>query len=171
MNLTRYVILFKFLSFRKFYDEEEAREMSEPEDQDYYGIGSRSARFTINMVIALVYGTLSPPIGILALINFLVCRIVYGYLIPFAETKKADLGGAFFVRQLQHVFTGNVIYCILMIGVLYGRAPNYYPGIIATPSIFYVLWSLERFHEAFSWESLPFERVAEPDEVKRRSME
>merc|ERR1719235_917522 len=151
MNLTRYVILFKFLSFRKFYDEEEAREMSEPEDQDYYGIGSRSARFTINMVIALVYGTLSPPIGILALINFLVCRLVYGYLIPFAETKKADTGGAFFVAQLKHLFVGLGIYSVMMTGVLYGRAATSGPAWIAGPSIIYVVISAKKFETGFHW--------------------
>merc|ERR1711957_1149662 len=68
MNLLRYVPLSKFLGFRKvFEDEEDARAKAEPEDQDYYGLGSRSARFTINMVI------------------------------------------------------GNVIYCVLMTGVLFGR--------------------------------------------------
>jgi hypothetical protein len=163
MNLLRYVPLSKFLGFRQLFEEEEARAMSEPEDQDYYGLGSRSARFAINMCIGIVYSTLSPTVALLAAANFASCRIVYGYLINFAETKKPDLGGVFWVRSLQHVFIGNVIYCILMTGVLFGRAPTLIPGLIVTPSTFYVLWSLERFNRAFSWEKLPFERVVEPD--------
>jgi hypothetical protein len=59
MNLLRYVPLSKFLGFRNVFEEEEARAKAEPEDQDYYGLGSRSARFTINMVIGIVYST--PP--------------------------------------------------------------------------------------------------------------
>jgi hypothetical protein len=87
-NLVRYVMLFKYLMFSKIMEEEDARKKSEPEDQDYYGIGSRSARFTINMVIGVVFGTLSPPINALCWMNFAICRLVYGYLIPFAEQKK-----------------------------------------------------------------------------------
>merc|ERR1719262_98856 len=114
MNLMRYVPLGKFIGLTKLYDQEEAREMSEPEDQDYYGMGSRSARFTINMVIAIVYGTLCPPMNVLCWMNFFICRLVYGYLIPFAETKKPDLGGVFWVDALQHLYVGNIIYCIVM---------------------------------------------------------
>ena len=44
--------------------EEDALKMTEPEDQDYYGIGSHSARFTINMVLGIVYGTLCPPMDL-----------------------------------------------------------------------------------------------------------
>lgn len=170
MNLLRYVPLTKYLGFRQIYDtEEEARKMSEPEDQDYYGIGSRSARFAINMCIGIIYSTLSPTVALLAAANFASCRIVYGYLIPFAETKKPDLGGVFWVTSLQHVFVGNFIYCILMTGVLFGRAPNSYPGIIVVPSIFYVMQSLEKFNTMYSWEDLPFEVVAEELQAKKPS--
>jgi len=171
MNLLRYVPLSKFLGFRKvFEDEEDARAKAEPEDQDYYGLGSRSARFTINMVIGIVYSTLSPTVALLAAMNFACCRLFYGYLIPFAETKKPDLGGVFWVTKLEHVFIGNVIYCVLMTGVLFGRAPTSLPGIAVAPTIFYVLWSLGRFKDQFSWENLPFEEVAEGSEAKKRPM-
>jgi len=170
MNLLRYVPLGKFRAFKLRYEEEEARAMAEPEDQDYYGLGSRSARFAINMVIGIVYSTLSPTVALLACVNFACCRVFYGYLINFAETKKPDLGGVFWVTKLEHVFIGTVIYCILMTGVLFGRAPNGIPGIIVTPSIFYVMWSLGRFKEAFLWENLPFEVVADGTEDKKRLM-
>merc|ERR1719160_2479006 len=141
----RYVMLGKFKAFGVLFEPEEARRMSEPEDQDYYGLGSRSARFTINLVIGIVYGTLSPPINLLVFINFACCRLFYGYLIPFAETKKADLGGHFWVTQLQHLFIGNMIYCIAMTGVLSGRAANMGPAMVAAPSLLYVVWSYRRF--------------------------
>merc|ERR1719375_2497274 len=159
MNLLRYQQLFKykFLFLPLYKDSEKARAASEPENQDYYGMGSRSARFTINMVIGIVYSTLSPTVALLAAMNFACCRLFYGYLIPFAETKKPDLGGVFWVTKLEHVFIGNCIYCVLMTGVLFGRAPSAIPGIVVAPTIFYVLWSLGRFKEAFSWENLPFE--------------
>merc|ERR1719265_1329109 len=102
----RYVPLGKWMMAKQLYSEEEARQMSEPEDQDYYGLGSRTARFTINLCIGIVFGTLSPPINLLTWINFAVCRLVYGYLVNFAETKKPDLGGKFWVHSLYHVFVG-----------------------------------------------------------------
>merc|ERR1719198_2821052 len=139
----RYVMLSKFKVFNALYEEEEARAMSEPEDQDYYGIGSRSARFTINMVLGIVFGTLSPPINLLAWINFAVCRVVYGYLIPFAEQKKPDIGGAFYVDSLKHIFVALIIYVIVMGGVLSGRADiesGLSPACIASPALIYVIW-------------------------------
>merc|ERR1719158_786400 len=138
MIFMRYVPLSKWFGFGVLFEPEEARRMSEPEDQDYYGLGSRSARFTINLVIGIVYGTLSPTVALLAAMNFFCCRVFYGYLIPFAETKKPDLGGVFWVTKLEHCFIGNCIYCILMTGVLFGRAPTAIPGIAVSPTIFYV---------------------------------
>lgn len=158
MVLTRYIPLGKFWIFRRVYDDATAREMSEPEDQDYYGIGSRSCRFTINLCIGIIYGTLSPPICLLTWIEFAVCKCVYGYLIPFAEMRKADLGGYFWVQQLRHVYTGTVIYCIVMTGVLLGRASNNGPGIIAAPALVYVLHRAKQF-ETSSWETLPYKEL------------
>merc|ERR1719456_1508832 len=99
--MMRHVILGKYLAFRQLLGEEEGKAKSEPEDQDYYGIGSRSARFTINLCIGIIYGTLSPPINVLTFINFAVCRVVYGYLCVYAEKKKPDLGGTFWVGMLK----------------------------------------------------------------------
>merc|ERR1719498_2224735 len=42
MNLTRYVQLMKFKMFGAIMDEDKAKQMAEPEDQDYYGMGARS---------------------------------------------------------------------------------------------------------------------------------
>merc|ERR1719356_1773506 len=156
-------MLFKYLGFQKLYpdDDDTAHKLSEPEDQDYFGMGSRSARFTINMVIGVVYGTLCPPMNVLCWINFYICRLVYGYLIPFAESKKPDLGGPFWVEQLKHLFVANIIYCIVMCGVLSHRAEltGFQPVTIAAPSLIYVLWSYNRFERAFSWEELPLPEV------------
>merc|ERR1719350_2235222 len=175
MNITRYIPLAKYKMFSVMYEEEVARQMAEPEDQDYYGLGSRSARWTIMMTVGIVYGTLSPPINLLCFLNFALCRLIYGYLIPFAETRKPDLGGVFWVQALKHMFAGNVIYCVLMTGVLYRRAATSGPMIIAAPSVLYVLWSMQRFNTAFAWERLPFSEVmqasARGGSAKRRSLD
>merc|ERR1719502_220810 len=129
-----------------FYTAEDAKKMSEPEDQDYYGIGSRSARFSINLVIGIVFSTLSPIIAMLTFINFALCRVFYGYMIVFAEEKKADLGGVFFVSQLKNTIVGTLIYNILMIGYLFYRADGHVPMLIALPSIAYTIYCLWVFH-------------------------
>jgi len=164
MALTRNSQLVKWGIFRHMYDDETARQMSEPEDQDYFGIGSRSCRMTINLCIGIIYGTMSPPINLLTWVEFFICRIVYGYLFTFAESKKSDLGGAFWVQQLKHVFTGNIIYCIVMTGVLIGRATTSGPGFIAAATLPYVLWSMRRFESKFAWEKLPFKEAVDGSE-------
>jgi len=155
LNLTRYTQYLKYLSFSKLFDEETAKEMAEPEDQDYYGMGSRSARFTITLAIGIVFGTLSPPVGVITFINFCICRIIYGYLLPFAEKKKADLGGVFWVTSLKHLFWANIIYVTVMTGVFMRRASSYGPACISGTCFVYVIWSMTRFDKAFSWVNLP----------------
>jgi len=134
--------------------------LAEPEDQDYFGIGSRSARATIVLLIGIIFSTLSPVVAVISAAFFFVARLVYGYLIVFAETRKPDLGGAFFVLQMQHLQVGIGIYCILMIGVLWVMAPNNYPAAIVAPSLFYTILRAKSFNEEFLWERLPFREIA-----------
>merc|ERR1740123_201832 len=169
--LLRMAPLFKFITFSRLFDYEEARQMAEPEDQDYFGIGSRSAQFATVMVIGIVFGTLSPPIPLLCFINLAVKRLVYGYLFCFAESKKGDLGGVFWATSLKHLFYCNIIYQILMAGVLYQRSTSVGPCIIAALSIVYTVWSLKRFDERFLWEKLPFQEVMEPHPDQKKRVE
>jgi len=171
MNICRAVQLFKYLMFSRLWEPEEAREKAEPEDQDYYGIGGRSARWSITMVICIVYGTLSPPVNLLTFINFLIIRLVYGYLFCFAESKKTDMGGAFWVSQMQQLFTGLIIYTILMVGVLYYRATYSTPAFMALPMLFYVIYQMKQFKSSYAWEKLPFEELMSSSEVKKKVCE
>mmetsp|Transcript_94112 Transcript_94112/g.172510 ORF Transcript_94112/g.172510 Transcript_94112/m.172510 type:complete len:516 (+) Transcript_94112:1-1548(+) len=169
-NFTRIVPLGKFLFFRKVFGDETGLKMAEPEDQDYYGLGGRHARWAIFMCIGIIFGTLSPPIGILTFINFFLCRLVYAYLVSFAEQKKPDLGGLFFVRACRHLFVGNIIYVLLMTGVLYERASSGGPATISIIALFYVIWSMERFETEFLYEKLPFEEhIKKGTDTKHRS--
>jgi hypothetical protein len=158
MVLTRYIPLTKFLIFRRNHEDTEARGLAEPEDQDYYGIGSRSCRVTINLCIGIIYGTLSPPINVLTWIEFAVCKYTYGYLFTCAETRKPDLGGYFWVQQCRHVFTGTMLYVIVMTGVFLGRATTNGPGIIAAPALFYVILQARKL-EKTPWEQLPYQEL------------
>merc|ERR1719379_1473742 len=117
-NLMRIANLGKYKAWSLVYGEEKGKEKSEPEDQDYYGLGSRSARFCFMLVLCLNFASLSPLITLLGWINFWMCRKVYGYLCVYAETRKPDLGGVFYVSQLNHVQEGLFIYIVLMSGVL-----------------------------------------------------
>jgi len=156
-NMLRMVQLFKFFSARAIYDEAIAKEKAEPEDQDYYGIGSRSARHSFIFALVLVYCQLTPLIIPLGFVNFLVCRLVYGYLIVFAEIRKPDLGGVFWVTNLMNVQRCMLIYIALMAGVLCFRDDTYWPCIIAGSSYWYWQFSFSRFQGAFRWESLCLE--------------
>jgi len=161
--LTRYTPLNKFLFASRIYEEDRAKELAEPEDQDYYGLGGRTARFSIEMTIGLVFCSLSPTICVWVWIDFFLCRVCYGYLLVFAETKKPDLGGYFFVTQLQQMQLGLVLYAVLMIGVLFGRAADSGPGLIAAPVLLFLVLGIRRFNRAYEWKDLPFERVCKLD--------
>lgn len=156
LNLLRYINLSKFLGFRTIYTEEEAKKKAEPEDQDYYGFGSRSARWCINLLVGIVFGTLNPTIPLLEAINFLISRVIYGYLIVAAETKKADLGGNFWVMNLRHVLAGTILYCILMTGVFLDRAPTMVPAAVSITCLIFIVRCYFHFNNHFRWEALPF---------------
>eukprot|EP00440_Ansanella_granifera_P045841 gb/GFBE01049657.1/.p1 GENE.gb/GFBE01049657.1/~~gb/GFBE01049657.1/.p1 ORF type:complete len:780 (+),score=185.92 gb/GFBE01049657.1/:1-2340(+) len=164
INLLRYINLVKFLGLKALYTEEEAKIKSEPEAQDYYGFGSRSARWTINLLIGIIFGTLCPAIAVLAFMNFIACKVVYGYLIVVAEQRKPDVGGHFWVTNLRHVLQGTAIYAALMTGVLLDRAPNCIPGGVALVSMFFVAHAAWQFDRRFRWQDLPYVAIMYKDE-------
>jgi len=177
MEFMRYVPLTKWIAFNRLLgDELKAHEKAEPEDQDYYGKGSRSARFTIFLVIAVTFCTLSPLMIALAFIHFALIRLWYGWMFVYAEIPKPDLGGAFWHSKLKHVQQGVFIYIILMAGVLYyrgtdektGEGPGSIPGFIAGASLLYMYKSYTRFDRHFHWEQLPFEDIRDDGTHKKR---
>lgn len=155
MNLLRLPELVKFLLWGQIYDEQKAKELSEPEDQDFNGIGARSARETILVAIGIVFCTLSPLIGIICSASLLLKRLVFGYLLVFAETRKPDLGGAFWVTKLQGLFAALFIYVAMMLGVLYRRSPMGGPTLLVAPLLVYVYWSMRKFETGFQWQRIP----------------
>jgi len=161
LHLLRLPELAKFLLWSRIFDEEKAKEMSEPEDQDFCGMGARSAQETIVLAIGIVFCTLSPLIGMLGCVAMALKRLVYGYLMVFAETKKQDLGGVFWVTKLHGVYVALIIYSMLMTGVLYFRSPWSGPSLLVAPSIIYVFYSMHNFEKGFQWERLPLCDVAD----------
>lgn len=157
MVLTRYVPLLKYIGWRALFDQATAREKSEPEDPDYYGIGSRSARFTLMFSICLVFSSISPLILILGLLYFSWTRVIYGYLLVFAESRKADLGGVFWCQQIRHIHLVMWIYCVLMSGVCAARGPVWQCGLLPLTAMALHYAVCIRFGHRFKWEFLPFE--------------
>lgn len=160
MNLTRYFYVMKYYMFKKIGFKrdgggrsEQARFMAEPEAQDYYGIGSRSARFAFMLAIGLVYGTICPLMNVVVIWNFVVMRVVYGYLMPCAEMRKNDLGGEAFVQQIKHISQSLIIYVVLMVGILSHRATSSYPAIICSFAFVFWTYSYETLLEK-EWEHL-----------------
>jgi hypothetical protein len=166
MNLTRYFYLGKFMIFKKIVDENRARELSEPEDQDYYGMGSRSSRFTLMLLIGLIFGTICPLMNIVVLLNFLACRLIYGYLIPFAESRKVDLGGEHWAMQMLHLHQGLLIYIVMMTGILVQRAESSGPSGIAAVGFVWWYIAYRKFTKALHWEKLPYMTVMQDEEGK-----
>jgi len=172
MNLTRYINMIKYVLFKRMMDPEDARALSEPEDQDYYGMGSRSARFAFMLVLPLVFCSICPLMTLMTFGNFALCKVIYGYLIPYAEMKKKDLGGNHFALQLIHIHLGLLIYIILMVGIMAERASNYGPAIISGLSFLWWIVSFIKFRTKLHWENLCYEDVVERSgKVKDRVME
>lgn len=157
----------RYLFYKIILRKEDADKISEPEDQAYDGIGARSARFSIYLVIAIVFCTLSPLMCLLGALGFGMCRISYGFLVVFAEIPKPDLGGAFWVQKLHHCFMALYIYVSLMLGVLFTRC-GWGPCLVVLPCFLYVTWSWREFVITHKWEVLPFEEAVVEEEEKRK---
>lgn len=167
-QLLRLFNVAKFVILRAVCDPWRAKELSEPEDQDSDGIGARSARWTINLVIAIVFGSLSPTINLLTMVCFCLCRLVYGYLMVFAETPKPDLGGVFFVQALRHVQKGLVIYVAMMIGVLARQCHDRGPKLIGFATLVWLARMMWKFDVTLQWENLPFSQIVNDEEFRKR---
>lgn len=156
LNITRYIPLLKYCFYSCFMSPDDARNRAEPEDQDYYGMGGRTARFSLNMAIGLVFCCLSPAITILVCINFIICRVVYGYLLVYAETRKPDLGGAFWKTQMRHIFVGLVIYVMLMYGIVSRKAAHWGPVVLMTPILVWLFFKFRVFvvESEWDWQSM-----------------
>jgi len=169
MNLLRYVPLFKYLGFRKVCSDERARALAEPEAQDFYGNGSRSARHTLNAVIGLIFCTITPSMTPIVFLNGFIERTVYGYLLVYAETRKPDLGGVFWCTQLRHMMQALLIYIVLMVGVLLERSTHIGPAVIAGSSALVWVLSYRRFDHKFHIESLPIRDIADRKASENRT--
>ncbi|CAK9087202.1 unnamed protein product [Durusdinium trenchii] len=159
LAMLRLMPLYRYRIHSCIYEESLAISKSEPEDQDYNGMGGRSARLSLIYVLVLVLGTLAPVITIFGAIFFAICRLVFTYLFVYAETLKPDLGGLFWHQQLKHAQQGTFLYIALMTVLLLQRAPNPAPGIICSTSALFMAFSYYTFLHRFRWEQLEFSEI------------
>mmetsp|Transcript_132332 Transcript_132332/g.329973 ORF Transcript_132332/g.329973 Transcript_132332/m.329973 type:complete len:1032 (-) Transcript_132332:273-3368(-) len=155
MEHTRAIQLIKYHLWKKMTSTpHEAIAGAEPEDQDYYGMGARSARYTSLFVIGLAFASLCPLICFMAFVTFAIMRVVVGYQVVYAETKKPDLGGDFWVLSLVHLQLGLLIYISCMTVMLLRKAGTHHPALLAGTAFFYVLESILTFQGRFHWKSV-----------------
>eukprot|EP00930_Biecheleria_cincta_P000945 TRINITY_DN102127_c0_g1_i1.p1 TRINITY_DN102127_c0_g1~~TRINITY_DN102127_c0_g1_i1.p1 ORF type:complete len:841 (-),score=166.57 TRINITY_DN102127_c0_g1_i1:9-2465(-) len=151
--------LAKYLFFKSMYGCETAKELAEPEDQNFLGLGSRGARATLQLVTVITFCQLSPLISILGYMNFNVVRMVHTWLFTEVENRKPDSGGMFWVTQLYETQQGLFLFVLLMSGVLAQRAGNPGPGILAASSFVPLGWAYQSFKRRFRWQHLQVEDI------------
>mmetsp|Transcript_61106 Transcript_61106/g.94942 ORF Transcript_61106/g.94942 Transcript_61106/m.94942 type:complete len:185 (+) Transcript_61106:2-556(+) len=137
-----------------------ASELAEPEDQDCYGFGARSARSSLLLAIAIVFCSMAPLICLLALVTFFFSHAIYGYLMVFAETKKTDSGGAFWCTQLKHVQHSLILYVACMTGIL-RNSGGHGPGICTCLCLVFLVWAYWCFDRDYKWARLPLEEISD----------
>lgn len=163
LGLLRYANLVKFnsilgglnLIMSDTFKSRRAKYLSEPENTDCYGIGARSAETVLLLSVSMIFCSLVPIICLFAFITFGVVRIIYGYLLVYAETRKADLGGLFWCEQLQQLNTVMVIYVILMTGYFSFRASDTKITLFVFAALPYNFYRYYRFKATHRYDKIP----------------
>eukprot|EP00931_Biecheleriopsis_adriatica_P121216 TRINITY_DN96303_c0_g1_i1.p1 TRINITY_DN96303_c0_g1~~TRINITY_DN96303_c0_g1_i1.p1 ORF type:complete len:766 (+),score=167.00 TRINITY_DN96303_c0_g1_i1:113-2410(+) len=138
-------VLIFWRSLRAGESEDNAKASAEPEDQAFYGLGARSARWSLHLLLGLTLCSLQPLLCLIVALNFAFRRLVFGYLIVFVETRKSDSGGTFWKAQMQCTQLGLGIYIMVMTLVLLERDESLVPAVIAGSSgsalgLFWLWW-------------------------------
>eukprot|EP00434_Breviolum_minutum_P010285 symbB.v1.2.009076.t1/scaffold555.1/size222420/21 len=139
-----------------------AKQQAEPEDQAFHGIGARSARWTLHLVMGLTLCSLQPFIPVILGFGFLFRRLLFGFLIVFVETHKSDLGGHFWRVQMQHTQLGLVIYIVVMTLILIDREESRLAAIMAGSSGFFVALFWFWYPSLLDLHSLPVQQARFP---------
>lgn len=155
MELTQYMILLKYFFLRMYYCEETAEEYARAKREQCNNVGQRTAKLSLFLCVALVFSTLAPLILIFSLIDMLVARVVYGYLVGFAEKGTADLGGVFWVTQLGQVQLGLATFVMLETGVLIESCDSNLPWLLVLPALFFVMATFYDLPARYMWRTLP----------------
>ena len=112
----------------------------------------------VSFVLGLLFCSVAPLLSIFAMLDLMLGRLIYGYLVIHAETPKPDLGGELWVSQVHFAELALGLYCILMIGIL-GQMSESYAWMIALPSLLFVVWSAWHHRKTYQLRQLPFEEL------------
>jgi len=167
LDITRYIQVIKYLCWRAVYKPAQAVEMAEPENQDYYGIGARSARWSIDMMIGIVFCAINPLITVLVYINFALSTVLYSYLSVFAETKKHDLGGYFFEQQLLHLQVAILLFAVLMSALFFRLVTSPLLMLFVSLTVPYTLWCYRDLFNLIKWDTIPYLEVVSEESGNR----
>lgn len=159
LELTQFISLLKYCFWRIFYARDKAVEVSRNRPERCNEIGQRTAKLSLNMCIALVFSTVAPLILIFALIDIVVTRVVYGYLVAFAEASGPDLGGVFWATQLRQLQLGLATYVLLEIGILAAGCESKFAWVSVLPAMFLILQVFNDLHSRYLWAKLPFDKT------------
>lgn len=158
-EMCRLANLAKYMWYRCFYglSQAQAKDCAEPEDESYYGMGARVAMSSMNTTTALVFCQVCPVMCFFAFVYFFIGRVTYGYLLVSAETKKPDLGGAFWMCSMSHIHFALVLYAFMMIGIIIDKSKTWGPPFLASISLVILFQAQRNFH-ALDWEFAPFNK-------------
>mmetsp|Transcript_131005 Transcript_131005/g.213229 ORF Transcript_131005/g.213229 Transcript_131005/m.213229 type:complete len:147 (+) Transcript_131005:2-442(+) len=116
-------------------------------------------------LIGVIFGTICPLQTLFSFVTFAFYRLFYGYLIPFCEIRKPDLGGEHWVQQMHQIHYGVFIYIVLMVGVCNARATTQGPAMFAAVSFIWWAMSFHKFQTKLSWEVLSFEETVNSEKA------
>jgi len=169
VELLRVTNLLKWLFFRHAcgFTADVAKAYCEPEDQTSYGMGSRTALAVLMSAITFSFCTTSPLILPLAVVYFILADVVYGYLLIFAESKKPDLGGEFWMQAVQQVLMILLLYVIIMSSVLLAKYPDSWLPAATAAAALLVLYGAWRRVNNLAFESLPLEELVKASRAKQ----
>lgn len=168
-ELLRIMPICRFL-FYKHLRMTDLRDLSEPESEDYYGLGARMARATFMLTMGLTFSSSLPIINLGAWVYFTFGGNIYRWLLVYTETKKPDWGGRSWMLALRHIFVSLGIF-ILLVSCLLAQAPwgGGYPWMLAASAFIPLVIAYARF-SLIVWTSLPFEDIASNDfQASRRT--
>jgi len=173
-ELLRSANFWKYHIFRIIFSmsPEEAKENSEPEDPACYGLGARMAASLLTSAITFMFCSCSPLIIVFSLIYFGLGQFTYGYLVVFAESKKADTGGFLWLQSLSQLFWVLAIYVLLMTGVLQMLSQHDYwigPPLTALSSLFILFWARRKVNN-LAFDALPLDEVVRTGRERKTSM-
>eukprot|EP00928_Gymnodinium_smaydae_P037733 TRINITY_DN26153_c0_g1_i1.p1 TRINITY_DN26153_c0_g1~~TRINITY_DN26153_c0_g1_i1.p1 ORF type:complete len:757 (+),score=50.91 TRINITY_DN26153_c0_g1_i1:77-2347(+) len=155
---TRYWETLFYWWYRRSMSVELAKKYAEPEDQDEYGVGHRTAKSSLVLNLMLMYSSTAPLLTFPALAFFVTCKTTTPYLNVFAETVQSESGGSIVVTAVWQIACGLVLSLCNAVGSLIARE-RYVEAAALAPLFFYICYSYRNITNVY-WLDLAYEDLA-----------